>query len=413
MTNEIHDTGADRFERRTFLKGAGAATGAGLLSTLLPETAAASTAATGTVPDTATFGANMNGWPRPLNHNMDLVDASNTTWVRAFFDIRKKNHNGIHPKNDPDVVALRRAKREKDCKLIVSLLWDFKGLFGNKSSMNVPRPGSRREVELRRCATRYLRNIGVPVDVVVLGNEPMWETKREDVRVENPPIVRFTRNVKDHLIRHGDHGNSTYLVGSLNRLDDDVVREEQYPEFFQGMFDMARYDDDVDGVDLHIHYEWHREAREMVKIARNRLPNGVLTATEFSPVYRYERGVTDKIRSSESGREFLREYDHPWDWTALDYFDFAKNHPRPRSEFHDFYDAMPWYWTKHLQMNHRLFERFDVSVATLGFLLGPGMRDTHWGPNWKPFPINHLFQSAMIQGRGDHPHFFDEYRLWA
>lgn len=369
-----------------------------------------------TASDSPKLGANLNGRPRRLRNNLELLDESNTTWVRAFFDIREKLHDGIHPKNDPDVVALRRAAREKNCKLIVGLKWGFKvnWEWDDKEPMNVPEPGSERELELRRCATRYLRNIGAPVDIVVLGNEPMWETKREDIRVENPPIVRFTRNVKDHLVRHGDHGAPRYLLGAFNRLYDDDVRKNRFSAFCRGMFQMARDDDDVDGIDLHVHYDGHEEARKMLAIARNHVPDGILTVTEFSPVHRYNRHVRTQIGEWQSGRKFADEYGYPSNMTAVDYFERAKETPRPRSEMADFYEAMPWYRGDHLELNYRLFERFDVSVGTFGFVQGTGMRHTDWRrPNWTPFHVNFLYQNALIRGRGSHPGYIDDYRRMA
>ena len=367
-------------------------------------------------PATPMLGANLNGRPRRLNDDLDLLDDSNTTWVRAFIDVRDKAAADTDPREDPDVLALRRAALEKDCKLIVSLKWDFKVNWGwdDKEPVPVPSPGSERERELFECAAGCLAGIGAPVDVVVLGNEPMWETKRADISGENPPIVRFTRRLKEHLVQHGDHGDPSYLLGAFNRLHVDRVRNERFPTFCRELFRMAREDDDVAGVDLHVHYGRLQAVRRTLEIARERVPDGVITVTEFSPVFRYRKHVRTPIGEWEAGRRFATEYGYSPDMTAVDYFELAKDDPRPRGELGDFYGAMPWYRGDELRRAYRLFERYGVDVGTFGFLQDAGMRNADWRrPGWMPFHINFLYQNALMRGRGRHPLYMDDYRRLA
>jgi hypothetical protein len=295
-------------------------------------------------------------------------------------------------------VALRRAAREHDCRLVVSLKWDFKANWGDKAPMRVPRPGSPGERDLHRCATRYLRAIGAPVDVVVLGNEPMWETLDADAKVEDPPIVEFTRNAKDHLVEHGDHGDPSYLVGAFNHAHDADTRERQYPHLYRGMFDLVREDRDVDGVDLHVHYGAFAEAEGMVAVARRALPEATITATEFSPVWRYYRHKHTPIGASDAGRRFANEYGLPTGMTTVEYFERAKRDPRPPAEVADFYDAMPWYNVEHVRDVHALLAEHDVGVGTFGFLAGVGMRNEDWTSGWLPFHVNFLYQAALVDG---------------
>ena len=364
---------------------------------------------------TPILGANLNGRPHRLLNNFELIDASNTTWVRAFLDVRNKLADGTAPENDPDVRALRRAARERNCSLVVSLKWDFAASWGDKEPARVPQPGSTDERALCRCARRYLDAIGVPLDVVVLGNEPMWETPAADIRVENPPIVRFTRAVKEHLVQYGDHGDPAYLVGSFNRAHDDDVRTRQFAHFYRELFEMAREDEDVDGVDLHIHYDRFAEAEKTVAVARDELLDGTIIVTEFSPVWRYARNVNTPISEFEAGERFALDHDLPAETTAVEYFEYAKRNPRPPEELGEFYDAMPWYNANHVEDVYDLFSEFGVSVATFGLLQGIGMRNEDWSENWTPFHINFLSQPALMRAesgveRTAHPLYIDDYR---
>lgn len=425
MVQEGDTRGKRQLNRRTFLKGVAASAGiAGVMGTRSTGASASSDRIRGRANGDdgvtgrlgPTIGANLNGRPRRLGRNIDLIDESNTRWVRAFFDVRKKLGQETAPSEDPDVLALRRVAREKNCKLIVSLKWGFKVNWGwdEKESMRVPESGSRRETELLRCATDYLAAIGEPVDVVVLGNEPMWETVEADIVRENPPIVRFTRAVKEHLLRHGDHGDPAYLLGAFNQLNNHHLMGYPFSAFSREMFRMAREDDDIDGVDLHVHYDELDDARKMIETARELLPDAMLTVTEFSPMKRYEKHVRTPIGGWESGQRFAEKYGYSQEMTVVDYFDLAKATPRPRDEMADFYRAMPWYAGDELERIFELFEQYDVSVATLGFIQGEGTRAADWKrSDWSPFHINLLYQQALIEGDCAHPLYFDDYRRLA
>lgn len=361
------------------------------------------------------IGGNLNGRPRRLLDNLELLEASNTTWVRAFLDIRQKLAEGHRPERDPDVVALRQAARKQGCRLVVSLKWDFRANWGDKDPMRVPAAGSRDERTLCRAAARYLEAIGVPLDVVVLGNEPMWETPTADITGERPPIVPFTRAVKDHLVDHGDHGDPSYLLGSLNRLDRDALRTRQFPAFLEQVFGWAREDEDVNGVDLHVHYDDFSEARAMVATAREAVPDGTLLVTEFSPVWRYDRYKEVPIDAFDAGERFLRTYGRPAGMTPVEYFEDAKAHPRQPEELGDLYAALPWYNVDHVDDVYRLFTAYDVSVGTIGFMQGRWMREEDWTTAWTPYHINALFQPALLRtdrglARTAHPSYLEAYR---
>lgn len=435
MVQEGEDRGERQLNRRTFLKGVAATAGiAGALGSRSMGASASSGDGGSSTETTAeddetntdgadgdpwgapTLGANLNGRPRRLGSNLELLDESNTTWVRAFFDVRKKMNDGLVPSEDPDVVALRRAVREQDCKLIVSLKWGFKvnWQWDEKESMPVPDQGSRYEAEMLRCATRYLGAIDEPIDVVVLGNEPMWETEYTDIVTDDPPIVRFTRTVKEHLLAHGDHGTPKYLLGAFNQMDNRHLWKYPYSAFGREMFQMAREDDDIDGIDLHVHYDELADARKMLETARELVPDGMLTVTEFSPVVRYEKHAQTPIGGWETGREFAAEYGYPQKMSVVDYFELAKEEPRSRDELGDFYAAMPWYGEDELERTYELFDQYDVSIGTLGFMQDKGMRKANWRrPDWSPFHINLLYQQALMEGDGAHPHYFEDYRRFA
>ena len=359
---------------------------------------------------TPSIGGSLNGRPHRLNDSLGLVEKSNTEWMHAFLDVREKVDQDVSPKEDPDIEALRRLSRDTGTKLIVSLQWDFMGLFGKKQPKHVPPSESDRERALFEFATELLAAINRPVEIILLGNEPIWQTLNEDLLGSDAPLLRFTRRLKDHLVQNYSTGNPRFLVGSLNRLYDASVRNKFGP-FYRKLFKMARNDDDIDGVDLHVHYDELREARTMLTVAREALPDGTITATEFSPIWRYKRNTDERITAFVGGDQFANRYGHPNNMTVLEYFKAAQENPRSREEMADFMETMPWYNVNFVEDMYDLLTEYGVEVGAVGFLQGTGFRHVELTPDWRPFQINYLFQRGLIDTHdGSHPHYLNDYR---
>lgn len=355
-------------------------------------------------------GGSLNGRARRLGDDLELLEESNTTWLHAFLDVRKKHERNANPRDDPDVKALRHASRDKGVKLIIALKWNFTGNFGNVEPTNVPQSGSARRQTLFEYATKLLRAIERPVDIIVLGNEPVWEAPDKDVKGSDPPLISFTRELKDHLVTNYDAGDPQYLVGSFNRLYGEHVRKE-YGQFYQQLFEMARNDDEIDGIDLHVHYDGFRQAEEMFTVARNKVPEGTITATEFSPVWRYERNKDVPIAAFKNGGRFVDQYGIPPETTVTEYYRAATENPRSRSEMGDFMEAMPWYNANFVEDLYDLLNEYDAKVGAFGFLQDTGFRHAEITSDWIPFQINYLFQRGVIDTEdGAHPHYLDDYR---
>lgn len=359
---------------------------------------------------TTKLGGSLHGRPHRLEDDFDLLDRSDAAWLHAFLDVRKKYDRNVTPREDPDVAALRRASREFGVDLAVSLKWNFTGNFEEVEVANLPPPGSRRESALIEYATELLVAIDEPVDVLVLGNEPIWETPNEDLLGEDAPFVPFTRTLKEYLLEHYDAGDPRLLIGAFNRLYDDYVWND-YQDFYRRLFAMARDDDDIDGIDLHVHYSAFEEAEEMLEFARREVPDGTITATEFSPIFRYDANKDEPVAGFEGGSRFADRYGVDGDTTVTEYLEAAKHDRLSRDEMADFMETMPWYNVDFVADMYDLLDRYDVGVGTFGFLVEDDVRNVDWTEGWTPFPINCLFQPALIDsGYGAHPHYFDDFR---
>lgn len=364
----------------------------------------------GPLPESLRLGGTLNGRPRRLRENLSLIEKSNTTWLHSFLDVRKKLASDVPARKDPDVVALRRAANEQGAKLVVSLRWDFKGIWDGKPERHVPEADSSRETALFEYATKLLRALDHQAEIVVLGNEPVWETFDEDLTGDDASLVSFTRRLKDHLVETYAGNGTRILVGAVNRLFDDEDWADYY-DFYQALFDLVQNEDGIDGLDTHIHYSDISDATQMLSRARGAVPDGIVTATEFSPMWRYLDHVDERIDTYEGGAEFLDRHGLPADMRSMEFFETAKDSPRPPKQMGEFMSVMPWYNENLMRDMHEVLSRYDVAVGTIGFLLGPGVRNVTWDENWRPFQIGFLFQRPLIASEdGAHPHFFDDYR---
>lgn len=356
------------------------------------------------------IGGTLNGRPRILDGRFELLQESTTTWLHAFFDVRGKYEQGVNPRSDPDVAALRHVTKERNRRLILNLMWDFTGIIGRKERHNVPESGSSRETALFEYATKLLKAVDHPPDIIVLGNEPMWETPDEDIQGSDAPFMPFTRNLKNHLVQNYSTDDSNLLLGALNRLHDGYL-ERNFPEFRRKFFEMARNDDDIDGVDVHVHFKKTQNAEEMMATARQEVPDGIVTTTELSPAGRYNEHKDTPIGESQAGQQFANQYDISEGTTVQEYFAMAINEPRPAEEMAAFYEAMPWYNENFIGDMYNLLNTHDVTVGTPLFVLGPGIRNTNWPSSWMPFPLNALFQMPLINTEyGTHPHYIEDFR---
>ncbi|HKJ59106.1 MAG TPA: hypothetical protein VKA37_07755, partial [Halobacteriales archaeon] len=357
---------------------------------------------------TPNIGGSLNGRAYRLEDDFGLIERCGTDWLHAFLDVREKYERGVSPEEDPDVVALRRAGQEMGTNLFVTLQWNFIGIFGEKQPTGVPPEGSARERDLIEYATALLSAIDQPVAVVGLGNEPVWETMDDDFLGSDTRLIPFTRTLKDHLVEHYVDDDTRIVIGAFNRFYDTVW--DDYKHFFRRLIDVARTDEDVDGIDLHIHYYHLQQAETMLEVARREFPDGMVTVTEFSPIFRYADNQDKPIASFEGGERFAKRHEIAGDTTVTEYLEGAKDDRLSPQEIADFYATMPWYNVDFVSDMYDLLDRYDVEVGTFGFLVDDDVHNVDWTDGWSPFPINCLFQPALIDTpHGAHPHYLPDF----
>lgn len=339
------------------------------------------------------LGANYNERPRDVD--AALLDASRTPWVRGFFDILQLEGTENLTSN-ANVAGMRRAA-DAGQELLVSLKWAFE-----RENENVPAPGSPREAELFELAVDTLLAIDRPINSLVLGNEPMWETLHADLQFDNGavPYVTFTERLLDHI--QAEFGTQfaahpRYFVGSLNRVDQ---ANNQNKDVVQELLRITREDADIAGLDLHLHFDSQEQARAMLEYGRQEIGEDKdLLVTEFSPVWRYENALNDPIGATLDGALFAQQFGYAPTLEVDEYLTTTYSDQVSRQEWTDFIESQPWYNENHIADMHGMFREFDVSVATLGFSQPLSFRGTNAASgNYTPFHINWLYVIGLIEG---------------
>ena len=359
---------------------------------------------------TPSIGGSVHGRAWRLRDDIGLIERSDTNWLHAFLDVRKKHDDGVPPREDPDVVALRRASRQMGVNLYVSLQWNFVGIFGEQGWVEMPDAGSEEESALIEYAGDLLAAIGEPVDILGLGNEPVWETMDADFKGRDSRLIAFTKTLKEYLVERAPAGDPRIVVGAFNRLYSEPVRK-RFEHFYRQLYEMARDDDDVDGIDLHCHYQSFEQAEAMLAEARDRVPDGLITVTEFSPIWRYHDNLDERIATFGGGERFAERYGVDGSQTVAEYLEAAKYDRVSREEMGAFMETMPWYNVEFVNDFYDLMDRYDVGVGTFGFIVEDDVKQLDWTDDWAPFPINCLFQPAIIDTEdGAHPHYLEDFQ---
>lgn len=338
------------------------------------------------------LGANFNG--RSRNVDPTLLDTSNTLWVRGFFDMFELADDPNLQTNS-DILGMQRAA-DAGRQLMVSFKWNFDG-----HGTHVPSPGSPQETALFNLAVDALKAIDRPINSIVLGNEPMWETLNTDLQRSSPhqrtPLANFTERLLDHLDSffgspqaHRPH----YFLGALNRLDQQSNRSK---DIVQDFFQIARDNPKVAGMDIHIHVNNLSQAESQLNYTRSQLvPAKDLLVSEFSPVWRYKDALDDPIGQSPAGAQFAQQYDYPSTMHVLDYLSAAFADQVSRQEWTDFISSQPWFNTNHVADMHQLFKQYDVSVATMGFAQQLSLRGFQPTNDWNPYTLNWLYIAGLV-----------------
>ncbi|MGS2741457.1 hypothetical protein [Sinomicrobium sp. M5D2P17] len=315
------------------------------------------------------LGANFNEEIADIDN--DLLENAGVKWVRGFVNINRLFLNytdergiwGVRSQaitNFQPIIPFINAKKTatengRKVKLIFSLKLQFKN-----RNMGVPEPGSKGMDLMMKAIEEFLlaKNLGREIAVLVLGNEPMWETPLEDVA----NYEYFLNSLIDSVgtwKKKNEWDFKTY-IGALNR-----VSEVRQNAIGNKVLEIAKNNNKIDGLDIHMHVDDILEIEDDLKFIREDM--GItksLICTEFSIVRLFNQHSNDLL-----GKEFASQYGYPENTRIFQWLNSAmvaaqSGTPISATEFEHGFKTRDWYPDEWFFDFIKAFKKYDVDIAT-------------------------------------------------
>ncbi|WNM33736.1 hypothetical protein RKE30_26830 [Streptomyces sp. Li-HN-5-11] len=277
---------ARQLSRRRFL-GAAGALGLAVMG------AAAPGAKAGSVPGSASGGSAVHVTTPPAhgvlaanyNQDLDLIDfaqlqAASASWLRGFSVMKDAAKSSAAAQSGVKKL-LDAAGRGYGTVLTLKFQYQDQPL---------PAPGSKAMGTPLAQLQKVLAVVLDKVDIVVIGNEPFYETTKAD-RL-SPRINAFYEALARHAIEQRGQGRTQLYMGALTGIDE---ARNQTPQTDRWVRFAARTAQ-LAGVDIHPHVASMANARKYVDYVLSRLrPDQRFLATEFSLVKLWKQHMKDPV----------------------------------------------------------------------------------------------------------------------
>lgn len=339
----------------------------------------------GTAHAQGALGANYN------EHFEDVdardLDKAGARWVRLFVTM---------PELDRTPAAEHGAVR----KILQVARHGYRTILSLKFPRNqkdFPKPGTPEMAREMAWLDQLLPQVMGRIDILVIGNEPYIESRREYRDLDlNAYYEALANRVIAYRRAHCASGCRTQLyMGALNRLDLEINRTpstERWMAFVKATPEIA-------GVDIHPHLPGIEGSQIFVDyvVPRMRADQRFLV-TEFSIVRWWEQQM-----KAPAPIAFLQHYRMPAGTLNWQVIKAALDKPFPKAEWDAFLAQSPWFETrKHYLRNQMKIFRDSgrLAVATYGFRQGSSM-SRNFGPNTTPWMLNSVFAARSVQPNAD------------
>ncbi|WP_211295064.1 hypothetical protein [Novosphingobium guangzhouense] len=349
-------------------------TGAGVLALFLAG------AAPSTVHAQAALGANYNEHFEDVDYR-DL-ERAHTRWVRIFLpmpqvDAGAAQHGAVR-------TILEVGQRGYHTMLTLKFPYNRK---------DFPRPGSPAMARELARVDAVLPLVMGKVDILVIGNEPFIESRREDWDEDfNVFYEAIARRVIDRRRDHcGTRCRTRLYMGALNQLEKPDWRTPTTERWLA----FVKATPELDGVNIHPHIDDIADSRAFLDYILPRMrPDQKFTVTEFSLVWWWKKQMKQAVSPAYATQYNLPAGTQNWQVIAA-----ALKAPFPKAQWDDFLRLSPWFETRrhYIRNQMKIFrDTGRLAVATYGFKQGRSM-SAEWGPNKTPWLLNSVFAGRTIQ----------------
>ncbi len=324
------------------------------------------------------YNENIDG---PLG-DVRMIRESGVTWIRGFIDIPLKflnKENGVITGVDEEKIRNSRLLRQyvQAQDILgdqVKFMLSFKIPFLNDVGL-VPAEETGIWEHIFRAAELILETYGMGdhIDLLVMGNEPMWEnndnanTPWAEKEVAAANYKAFLNEFAGRIDGWKKKNGWTFEVfaGALNRIS-----EVESP-IIQAVMDVVNGNDNVDGLDLHIHAARVAQCADDFRLARTKY--GItkkIICTEFSMVRAIDSHNQDALGTWGTKHGYsasMKVYEY---LNAI--IDKAKaGKPVTTEEFASLFNGINGYPKNWYTKFYEAFKQYDVYAITGRFSVVP------------------------------------------
>lgn len=312
-----------------------------------------------------------------FNENIDkatieLVSKSKVKWIRGFVNVpvyclnlsssgtvTGVNDYGIHTLSG--ISNLISAKSVTINVIPVKLIFSLKLAFTTKN-MGVPSVNTSEMNYVLLAVEKLLleKNFGASIDVLVVGNEPMWETPTADAD-KYEAFLNLLIDRVDSLRNVTPGWKYEIYAGSLNKSNSNKSNA-----ILQKVLKIAKENTKVVGLDMHEHVTNISEAEDDIKYIRtNQGFNKKMMCTEFSLVWLWNAHASDAlgIWGLNNGYSSSTKM---YEWlNLLMQKSYAKTQVTP-DHFLSYFNSTSWYPKNWFSTFYNIFKKYNLSIVTYG-----------------------------------------------
>jgi hypothetical protein len=345
------------------------------------------------------LGANFNARLGANFVRFSELKSSGTTWVRGmipFFQLYKKYKAGKNWYNDPRIQTYKKFQKH-GYKTVLAIRYQFRS-----HNLTIPDKRTERFTDYMQFTDALLKVLLPSTDVIVPGNEPIFEALKEDKQSQR--LVAFYAVVARHVHNYIVDNNLDIplFIGSFTSS----YRNKKNNQAFNGLMTFAKKTSWVSGVDIHIHHSNNKTLSRAMDYISNRIRSGQrIILSEFSLVSWWAKHRRDDLSSV-----FKTKYSPPDSVKKVwQYLNYALQHPRPLQEWNDWNRMTPWLKSRrhYICRAWQIFTSYPKFwIATYSFKLG-------WPPHFSATDPAWILNSLLVNKTVEHKPDGDAYgRIW-
>jgi len=331
------------------------------------------------------LGANYNEHFEDVDYReLEKADAS---WVRVFLPMPQLDRG---PAAEHGAVKTILDASGRGYKTILTLKYPYNRVpFPKVDSAEFQKQLARTDAVLPLVMGK--------VDMLVIGNEPFIESRKEDWDDNfNEFYERLTKRVIAYRAQYCASSCKTHLyMGALNHMERPAWRTPATERWLA----FVKATPELDGVNIHPHIRTIGESKPFLDYILPRMrPEQKFIVTEFSLVWWWQANMEKPAPAA-----FIAKYGFPTNTQNWHVIQAALKNPFPKEEWDAFLAASPWFETRkhYLRNQMKLFnDTGRLAVATYGFKQGSSM-SAQWGPKKVPWLINSVVAGRSVKPNPD------------